>query len=87
MPTLVKAGAPGSQPPQRPSLSHFRVHSLPGLFPVGIGDIDYCRLTLRVHWGSKREIRVRAVSPGDGTNDVLKRLISEGHAVKKETLE
>ena len=54
VPTLVKAGAPGSQPPQRPSLSHFRVHSLPGLFPVGIGDIDYCRLTLRVHWGSKK---------------------------------
>ena len=37
--------------------------------------------------GAKREIRVRAVSPGDGTNDVLTRLISEGHAVKKETLE
>ena len=37
--------------------------------------------------GAKTEIRVRAVSPGDGTKDILKRLIFEGHALKKEILQ
>lgn len=69
-PTPVQAGAPGSRPPQRPYQPLFWVHSLPGLFPVGIGDIHHCRLTLSVHWGSKTEVKVRAVRSGDGTNDV-----------------
>lgn len=42
-----------SNTPQRPSQPPFPAHSLPGLFPVGIGDIHHCRLTLGVHWGSK----------------------------------
>lgn len=69
-PALPKQGHLAPTTHKDPPLPHFWVHSLPGLFAVGIGDIHHCCLTLGVHWGSKTEVKVRAARSGDGTNDV-----------------
>lgn len=49
--------SPGCCGPSHAEGPQPRRHSLPGLLPVGVGDVHHCGLALRVHCGERAGVR------------------------------